>query len=125
MDFKPKRIGLAILAGLIAVLCIRNPETRRKVLRVLLILGGIVVGSIFLALLLLGLIAYGVQKLRPVMEEARKLNAAPKLDDPATAPTPPSTDGNGTANTGTNPSGTDAAANPNASKSGAPAMVHP
>jgi serine/threonine protein kinase len=51
-----------------------------------------VVGSIFIALLLIGLIAYGVQKLRPVIEEARQINAAQKHADndspAATAPAP-------------------------------------
>ncbi len=37
-----------------------------------------IIGSIFIALILLGVIAYGVQKLRPVIEDARKLNAAQK-----------------------------------------------
>jgi uncharacterized membrane protein YphA (DoxX/SURF4 family) len=46
-----------VIAGAIVVFCVRNPEKRRSVLRPLLILGGIVVGSIFLAA------AYG--KLRP------------------------------------------------------------
>jgi serine/threonine protein kinase len=52
-----------------------------------------VIGSIFIALVLLGVIAYGVQKLRPVIEETRQINAARKSaqSDPATAATP--TDG--------------------------------
>jgi len=51
-----------------------------------------IVGSIFVALILLGVIAYGVQKLRPVFEDARKINAAQKAPDndstagPAPAP---------------------------------------
>ncbi len=47
-----------------------------------------VIGSIFIALILLGVIAYGVQKLRPVIEDARKINAAQKSanNDSATAP---------------------------------------
>src|SRR5689334_13034533 len=40
-----------------------------------------VIGSIFIALILLGVIAYGVQKLRPVIEDARKINAAQKAPD--------------------------------------------
>ena len=48
-----------ILAGLVAVLCIRNSESRRRLLRVLLIFGGIIVGSIFLAA------AYGKMKPLP------------------------------------------------------------
>jgi hypothetical protein len=48
-----------ILAGLIATFCVRNPDTRRKLVRVLLIFGGIIVGSIFLAA------AYGKMKPLP------------------------------------------------------------
>src|SRR6476660_577811 len=40
-----------------------------------------IIGSIFIALILLGVIAYGVQKLRPVFEDARKINAAQKPAD--------------------------------------------
>ncbi|MGA2098872.1 MAG: serine/threonine-protein kinase, partial [Candidatus Acidiferrum sp.] len=36
------------------------------------------IGTIIIALLLIGVIAYGVQKLRPVVEEVRKLNAGQK-----------------------------------------------
>jgi serine/threonine-protein kinase len=50
-----------------------------------------VLGSIFLGLLLLGLIAYGVQKLRPVFEETRKLNAATKAETQAAAAAPTET----------------------------------
>lgn len=45
-----------VVAGAIAVLLVRNQETRLKVLRVLLVLGGGLVGSIFLAA------AYGKMK---------------------------------------------------------------
>ncbi len=38
-------------------------------------------GTIFIALVLIGVIAYGVQKLRPVIEEARQINAAQKRVD--------------------------------------------
>jgi eukaryotic-like serine/threonine-protein kinase len=47
-----------------------------------------VVGSILIALILIGVIAYGVQKLRPVIDEARSVNAQPKptdTDSPAPA----------------------------------------
>jgi serine/threonine protein kinase len=46
------------------------------------------IGSIFIALILIGVIAYGVQKLRPVIEDARQINAAQKRadKDPATVP---------------------------------------
>jgi len=47
-----------VLAGLVAAFCIRDPQKRRSVVRVLLIFGGILVGSIFLAA------AYG--KLQPL-----------------------------------------------------------
>jgi serine/threonine protein kinase len=40
-----------------------------------------VIGSIFIALVLIGVIAYGVQKLRPVIEDARQINAAQKRAD--------------------------------------------
>lgn len=40
-----------------------------------------VIGSIFIAVILLGVIAYGVQKLRPVIEDARKIDAAQKAPD--------------------------------------------
>jgi serine/threonine protein kinase len=50
-----------------------------------------VIGTIFIALVLIGVIAYGVQKLRPVIEDARQINAAQKRADKdsaaATAPT--------------------------------------
>src|SRR5579863_8437491 len=46
-----------VVAGAIGVLCVRDPQKRLAALRPLLILGGIVVGSIFLAA------AYG--KLKP------------------------------------------------------------
>jgi uncharacterized membrane protein YphA (DoxX/SURF4 family) len=49
---------LFILAALVAAFCIRNPQKRRTVVRILLIFGGILVGSIFLAA------AYG--KLKPL-----------------------------------------------------------
>ncbi|HEY6387324.1 MAG TPA: serine/threonine-protein kinase [Candidatus Acidoferrum sp.] len=39
------------------------------------------IGSIFIALVLIGVIAYGVQKLRPVIEDARQINAAQKRAD--------------------------------------------
>jgi hypothetical protein len=68
-----------------------------------------VIGSIFIALLLLGVIAYGVQKLRPVFEDARKTNAAQKQtenDSPAvTAPAE-----SGTNTTPASPAGTEAPA---------------
>lgn len=47
-----------VVAGAIAVFCVRDPLKRRSLLRALLFLGGIVVGSIFLAA------AYG--KLKPL-----------------------------------------------------------
>jgi serine/threonine protein kinase len=40
-----------------------------------------VIGTIFIALVLIGVIAYGVQKLRPVIEDARQINAAQKRAD--------------------------------------------
>jgi hypothetical protein len=68
-----------------------------------------VIGSIFIALILLGVIAYGVQKLRPVIEDARKINAAQKSpdNDSSTAPAPTPTN-----NAATNPQTTTAALQP-------------
>jgi serine/threonine protein kinase len=70
-----------------------------------------VLGSIFIALILLGVIAYGVQKLRPVIEDARKINAAQKHaeSDAATAVAPAAAD-NGTNTTLSSPAGTEAPA---------------
>jgi uncharacterized membrane protein YphA (DoxX/SURF4 family) len=47
-----------VLAGLVAAFCVRDPRKRRSLVRILLIFGGILVGSIFLAA------AYG--KLKPL-----------------------------------------------------------
>ncbi len=65
-----------------------------------------IIGTIFIALLLLGVIAYGVQKLRPVLEDARKINAAQKHaeNDAAAASTP----ADGAANSSASPAGTEA-----------------
>jgi serine/threonine protein kinase len=72
-----------------------------------------IIGTIFIALLLLGVIAYGVQKLRPVIEDARKINAAQKHaeSDAATASAPADS---ATNNPSASPAGTEtpAAANP-------------
>lgn len=51
----------ALLAGVVVALCVRDPQTRRKVVRALLVLGGLVVGSVFLAA------AYGKMKPLPGM----------------------------------------------------------
>jgi len=70
-----------------------------------------VIGSIFIALVLLGVIAYGVQKLRPVIEDARKINAAQKQtekDAAAAAVTAPAESGTNT--TPASPAGTEAPA---------------
>ncbi|MGH9744456.1 MAG: protein kinase domain-containing protein [Candidatus Acidiferrum sp.] len=45
-------------------------------------------GSVFVALILLGVIAYGVQKLRPVIEDVRQINAAQKSIDNTSATVP-------------------------------------
>jgi uncharacterized membrane protein YphA (DoxX/SURF4 family) len=47
-----------VLAGFVAVLCVRDPRQRRGLVRILLVFGGIIIGSIFLAA------AYG--KLKPL-----------------------------------------------------------
>jgi serine/threonine protein kinase len=69
-----------------------------------------IIGTIFLSLLLLGVIAYGVQKLRPVIEDARKLNATqkPTANDSGPAAT---TTADGATNGGpATPAGTEAPA---------------
>jgi serine/threonine protein kinase len=75
-----------------------------------------VVGSIFIGLILLGVIAYGVQKLRPVIEEARQINAAQKRadTDAATGAVPTTTPETSTSVAPSNPAGTEtpAATNP-------------
>jgi uncharacterized membrane protein YphA (DoxX/SURF4 family) len=50
---------LFILAGLVVIFCVRDARKRRAVVRILLILGGVVIGSIFLAA------AYGKMKPLP------------------------------------------------------------
>ena len=69
-----------------------------------------VLGSIFIALVLLGVIAYGVQKLRPVIEDARKINAAQKQaeKEAVAAVTAPAENGSNT--TSASPAGTEAPA---------------
>jgi serine/threonine protein kinase len=70
-----------------------------------------VIGSILIALVLLGVIAYGVEKLRPVIEEARKGNAAERHteNDAATAAAPAAAE-NGTNTTPSGPAVTEAPA---------------
>ncbi|HTQ59777.1 MAG TPA: PEGA domain-containing protein [Candidatus Solibacter sp.] len=46
-----------------------------------------VIGSVFVALILIGVIVYGIQKLRPVFEDARQINAAQKNPDNVSATT--------------------------------------
>jgi serine/threonine protein kinase len=58
-----------------------------------------IVGTVLAALLLLGVIIYGVQKLRPVIEDARKTNAAEKHADDAATGAAPATTAEGGANT--------------------------
>ena len=56
-----------------------------------------IIGTIFIALVLLGVIAYGVQKLRPVIEDARQINAAEKrAEKDAAAAAAPAPAENGT-----------------------------
>jgi eukaryotic-like serine/threonine-protein kinase len=67
-----------------------------------------VVGTVFVALILLGVIAYGVQKLRPVIDDVRQMNAAQKAPDnvsptPGTAPAPVN---DGASNPGSGPAAT-------------------
>jgi serine/threonine protein kinase len=51
-----------------------------------------IVGTIFAALFLLGVIVYGGYKLRPVFEDARQLHAAQKISDAKPAAAPPQTE---------------------------------
>lgn len=60
-----------------------------------------VIGSIFIALILIGVIAYGVQKLRPVFEDARQINAAQKAEENESST--PSTPGSPASNPTTSP----------------------
>lgn len=72
-----------------------------------------VIGSIFVALILLGVIAYGIQKLRPVFEDARQINAAQKAPESVSVtPAVPPASANAEAN---NPSAS-SAANPAANE---------
>jgi Protein kinase domain/PEGA domain len=57
-----------------------------------------VFASVFLALLLIGLIAYGVKMVLPVIEDARKLNAASKAAENDPLPTPTTSAGTPSAN---------------------------
>jgi serine/threonine protein kinase len=86
-----------------------------------------VVGSIFLALLLLGLIAYGVQKVLPVIQDARKLNAAqkPADSDPATTPAPVESTPANTALTTASNASSPSSEPPAASSDAAPAEKKP
>src|SRR5690242_7325895 len=77
-----------------------------------------VIGSIFIALILLGVIAYGVQKLRPVIEDARKINAAQNAPAGDSATAPASTPAN---NAATNPQTTTAALQPSDAANSYPA----
>jgi hypothetical protein len=69
-----------------------------------------VIGSIFIVLALLGVIAYGVQKLRPVIEDARKINAAQKRADRDSAAAAAAPAESGTNPTPANPAGNEAPA---------------
>jgi serine/threonine-protein kinase len=75
-----------------------------------------VIGTIFIAMLLMGFIAYGAIKIKPVFEAARELHDAQKsgasLPAPATTVSSPDT-------AATNTAGTDAASQPKDSSAGA------
>lgn len=77
-----------------------------------------VIGSIFIALILLGVIAYGVQKLRPVIEDARKINAAQKATDNDSTNAQTTAPAN---NAATNPQTTTAALQPSDAANSEPA----
>src|SRR5258706_5602493 len=70
-----------------------------------------VVGTIFAALLLLGVIVYGANKIRPVFEAARELHAEQKKAAPSSAAVPTVSEAN-TANSAANPATTEAAPPP-------------
>src|SRR6266403_657764 len=70
-----------------------------------------VVGTIFAALLLLGVIVYGAIKIRPVFEAARELHAEQKKAAPSSAAVPTVSEAN-TANSAANPPTTEAAPPP-------------
>jgi serine/threonine protein kinase len=76
-----------------------------------------IVGTIFLSLILLGVIAYGIQKLRPVFEDARKLNAQSKAAATAPAPAPTESAANSPSAT---PAANDASAQPKEAANPAP-----
>ena len=63
--------------GSLPALVAEEPKKKKSVFR-----------SILLAVLLIALIAYGVQKLRPFFEETRKLNAAAKQAEASASATP-------------------------------------
>jgi serine/threonine-protein kinase len=83
-----------------------------------------VVGTIFAALLLLGVIAYGANKIKPVFMAARELHDEQKKSGsvPAAVPATPET---GPANPAGNPAGTEAASQPKDSASVASAEPKP
>src|SRR5260221_555062 len=83
-----------------------------------------VVGTIFAALLLLGVIAYGAIKIRPVFEAARELHAEQKKAAPSSAAVPTVSEAN-TANSAANPATTEAAPPPKDPAVGASAEPKP
>ncbi len=83
-----------------------------------------VVGTIFAALLLLGVIVYGANKIRPVFEAARELHAEQKKAAPSSAAVPTVSEAN-TANSAANPATTEAAPPPKDPAVGASAEPKP
>jgi len=83
-----------------------------------------VVGTIFAALLLLGVIVYGANKIRPVFEAARELHAEQKKAAPSSAAVPTVSEVN-TANSAANPATTEAAPPPKDPAVGASAEPKP
>jgi serine/threonine protein kinase len=83
-----------------------------------------VVGTIFAALLLLGVIVYGAIKIRPVFEAARELHAEQKKAAPSSAAVPTVSEAT-TANSAANPAATEAAPPPRDPAVGASAEPKP
>jgi serine/threonine-protein kinase len=83
-----------------------------------------VVGTIFAALLLLGVIVYGANKIKPVFEAARVLHDEQKKEASLPAAAPASSEASSTNSAGT-PAGTDPSAQPKDAAAGAAAEPKP
>src|SRR6266849_995266 len=83
-----------------------------------------VVGTIFAALLLLGVIVYGANKIKPVFEAARELHDAQRKEGSLPAPVPASSETAST-NSGAAPAGTETSPQPKDAAAGAVAEPKP